>query len=254
MNPRLSVVVCARDDRERLARTLDSVTGQDRLAEVEIVLVDGASTDGTLDLAREVLAGVPLHVLDSRPDGGVYDAMNRGLRLATGDYVYFLNCGDAFRTSTTLAQLVDELPPENDRALLIGRVRHLAGGAAPPFVTATVPFRIPRFLAGRQDYNHQAMVFHRGAATAAGGFRLQYGVVSDYDLILRLCFVTAPKEIPLVIADYEGGGLSAQAPAQIPRLQARVRHDVFRLHGLPAWVNGAYGRAQSRRRGGLRTA
>jgi glycosyltransferase involved in cell wall biosynthesis len=246
---RLSVIVCAKNDSERIAVTLESIVGQTSLANVQVVVVDGASTDDTLTRAEKALAifGDQV-VIDSAGDRGIYDGMNRGLHLSSGDYAYFLNCGDSLRGPDVLQSLVAELPSENDLALVMGRVYHLAGGVQEPYVTTTVPFRFGRFLAGRQNYNHQAMVFNRRAALAAGGFRLQYGPVSDYDLILRLYCLTPAKEIPLVLANYEGGGISTQAPEQIPLIQAGIRADVFRLSGPMAWLNRTYGGLQSRRR------
>lgn len=252
MSPRLSVVVCARNDRERIVPTLRSLVGQVSLVDVEIVLVDGASGDSTPDVARRILGDLPDVIVDSRNDTGVFDAMNRGLRLAGGDYVYFLNCGDAFTSPSVVKELLDVLPVDPaESPLVVSRVRH-HGDPSAPFVTRTVPFRLGRLLLSRQDYNHQAMVFSRGAALAAGGFRLRYGVASDYDLILRLALLAPPLETDLVLADYEGGGLSAANPAQIPVLHAAARQDVFRLSGVGAWLNRGYGALQGRRRGYLR--
>jgi glycosyltransferase involved in cell wall biosynthesis len=249
MSPRLSVVVCARNDRERIVPTLRSLVGQVSLDDVEILLVDGASDDDTPAVARRILGDLPGVVVDSRSDTGVFDAMNRSLRLARGDYVYFLNCGDTLASPAVIKELLDVLPVDPaDAPLVVSRVRH-HGGSGAPIVTDTVPFRLGGLLLSRQDYNHQAMVFARRAALAAGGFRLQYGVASDYDLILRLALLARPVETNLVLANYEGGGLSAVNPAQIPVLHAAARQEVFRLTGVGALLNRCYGAVQARRRG-----
>lgn len=93
-------------------RTADSVLTQ-TYRNVEHIIVDGASNDGTADLASdykrrsdEAMNGHEVRVI-SEPDKGLYDAMNKGLRLATGDYVCFLNAGDFFPDASILYLIYD---------------------------------------------------------------------------------------------------------------------------------------------------
>lgn len=93
-----------------LGPTLDSVLGQD-YEHIEHIIVDGASTDGTLNLATDYAhrsdAKACGHrvLITSEPDQGIYDAMNKGLRSATGDYVCFLNAGDRLPTTHTASDI-----------------------------------------------------------------------------------------------------------------------------------------------------
>jgi GT2 family glycosyltransferase len=89
--PLISVVTAVRNRRETLPRTLDSVLGQ-RLKDVEHIVVDGASTDGTLDVLKQYDDRIAYWV--SEPDGGLFDAMNRGIALARGQYISILNSDD----------------------------------------------------------------------------------------------------------------------------------------------------------------
>ena len=102
----VSVVTVVRNDAQGLERTMDSVASQD-YSPMESVVVDGASTDGTRDvvLRREA----EIHRWVSEPDGGIYEAMNKGARLATGEYVCFLNAGDRFASTDTVLRMF--LPP-----------------------------------------------------------------------------------------------------------------------------------------------
>jgi len=103
--PLVSIVTVSLNRREELAATLDSVAGQ-TLADREIVVVDGGSTDGSAAL----LAGDPrVDRWISEPDRGIYDAMNKGVALARGDWVLFMNAGDCFTAPDTLARLADRL-------------------------------------------------------------------------------------------------------------------------------------------------
>ena len=96
-------------------RTFRSVSEQTH-PYVEHLIMDGASTDNTLALAREYQNDHPIGAshhevkIFSEPDGGLYEAMNKGLRHATGDYVVFLNAGDVFPSTATLEQIASQIP------------------------------------------------------------------------------------------------------------------------------------------------
>lgn len=118
-----------------LQRTLDSVLRQ-TYPDVEHLIIDGASTDGTLQLANDykalndqqgTRAASPAHkvIIQSEPDEGIYDAMNKGLTQASGDYVVFMNAGDFFPAADTLEQLahrchLNELPSAELPAVVYG--------------------------------------------------------------------------------------------------------------------------------------
>lgn len=102
-----------------LDRTLDSVFGQ-QYSGVEHIIIDGASSDGTAAMAQDYLersvasdGGHEVRLL-VEPDNGIYDAMNKGLSLATGDYVCFLNAGDALPADDTLTRLADSITSAAD--------------------------------------------------------------------------------------------------------------------------------------------
>src|SRR6187549_3141778 len=91
--PLISVVTVVKNDRAGLTATLESVRTQ-RFTDFEHVIVDGASTDGGVEVARAHPA--PNARLVSEPDAGISDAFNKGLRLSTGTWLNFLNAGDTF--------------------------------------------------------------------------------------------------------------------------------------------------------------
>ena len=103
---RISVITITYNAARTLQRTLDSVLSQ-TYPHVEHLIIDGASKDDTLRIAEQYQAASPHEVIiQSEPDKGLYDAMNKGLQRATGDYVVFLNAGDSFYAPDTLACVV----------------------------------------------------------------------------------------------------------------------------------------------------
>lgn len=101
--PKITVITVTYNAEEVLEDTIQSVISQ-TYHHVEYILVDGASTDHTLDIANQYRDRI--HQIISEPDKGLYDAMNKGISLATGDYLCFLNAGDSFHEDDTLQQAV----------------------------------------------------------------------------------------------------------------------------------------------------
>lgn len=92
-----------RNAAESLKVTAESVMSQ-TYDNIEYIIVDGASTDGTVDYARSL--GDNVDTLISEPDKGIYDAMNKGIKAATGDWIIFMNAGDRFYSCDTVAELL----------------------------------------------------------------------------------------------------------------------------------------------------
>lgn len=103
-HPKFSIITVTYNAEAVVEDTIQSIVTQ-TYKNVEYILIDGASTDHTLEIARRY----PIHTLVSEPDKGLYDAMNKGMRLATGDYICFLNAGDCLHEDDTLHLMVHAL-------------------------------------------------------------------------------------------------------------------------------------------------
>lgn len=104
--PKFSIITVTYNAADTVEDTIQSVIAQ-TYHHVEYIIVDGASKDGTMDIVRRYRDRITTVV--SEPDRGLYDAMNKGMRLATGDYLCFLNAGDSFHEDDTLQQMVHSL-------------------------------------------------------------------------------------------------------------------------------------------------
>ena len=109
--PLISVVTVTYNAGNVIGITLESIKNQS-FKDFEHIVIDGKSSDDTLDKIKQ--AGLPQSVIISEPDKGLYDAMNKGLKLAKGKYVLFLNAGDAFFSSETLAHYAAEALKNRD--------------------------------------------------------------------------------------------------------------------------------------------
>lgn len=104
----ITVVTVTYNAAATIEETVRSVLAQD-YREIEYLIVDGASTDGTLDIIRRYAALDDRIVYISEPDKGLYDAMNKGAHLAKGDYIHFLNSGDLYYDDKVLSSIATEL-------------------------------------------------------------------------------------------------------------------------------------------------
>ncbi len=109
--PKFSIITITFNAAQVIEPTLQSVKAQ-TYTNYEYLLIDGASSDDTV--ARAKASGIEFAHIVSEPDKGLYDAMNKGMALASGDYLCFLNAGDAFYTPDTLQTIVDTIAGEKE--------------------------------------------------------------------------------------------------------------------------------------------
>ncbi|MGL5318547.1 MAG: glycosyltransferase [Bacteroidales bacterium] len=101
----LSIVTINKDNKEGLQQTLESLKNQTS-KEVELIVIDGNSKDGSLDVIQTYSSIINRYI--SEEDSGIYNAMNKGIQLACGEYIYFLNAGDIWNNNITLRQLLEK--------------------------------------------------------------------------------------------------------------------------------------------------
>jgi glycosyltransferase involved in cell wall biosynthesis len=198
-NPVITVITVTRNAKETIARTIGSVIEQ-TYPHVEYIIVDGASTDGTIDIVRGF--GDRIHRFVSEPDRGLYDAMNKGLRLARGEYVNILNSDDHYCSSTVLQEAMQHLQEDSVcyGALLHERPNGRREWHATRFrwQTELRASRIPQ----------QALFVPRALYQAVGEFDLRYKVAADYEMFLRLSRRFPVKLMPVDVTVMYAGGFS----------------------------------------------
>ncbi len=107
----ISIITVVYNSEKLIRTTIESIVGQDYPG-LEYIIIDGKSKDSTMDIVDEYRDRI--HKIVSEPDHGLYDAMNKGLHLATGDYVLYINSGDRLASSSTLSDIFTSAPPDSD--------------------------------------------------------------------------------------------------------------------------------------------
>lgn len=222
----LSIVTVTYNDKPALELTLNSCRRQKGNREdCEFIVIDGASTDGTGEVAREYSDIISRYI--SEPDRGIYDAMNKGLFMASGRYIAYLNAGDVWSDDTALQEVRTTLIEHSPIWLIGGAVSLDGGGRKRDF--KNIPHSWLRHALGLQAQCHQSTFIERNLMTTIGGYSEDYEFIGDFDLILRIGLIAAPTYLHRVIVTYAGGGISAVNSSRISMLQRKVRSDRMKL-------------------------
>ena len=198
----------------------------------EMIVIDGASTDDTLDIVRSFKSD-QIRIV-SEADGGPYQAMNKGLALFVGDAAGFLNSDDRFHDRDALARIAAGLEQAD---MVYGDLDMIRGRTHPVIIRA---WRAGRYSRARLKLGwmppHPTFYVRRRVVEQVGQFDLSYSTSADYDFILR---ALAPEQfslhyIPHVLIDYELGGLSSR------NLQATVRGNLKCLRARRAHLGAGF--------------
>lgn len=219
---KFSIITCTYNAAEVLQRTLDSVMSQ-TWGQIEYIIVDGASKDSTMAMAeayrRRSAEEETEHdiIIKSEPDRGLYDAMNKGLQLATGDYVVFLNAGDVLPTDETLENISNDVNERSDGrlpAVLYGDTNIVDNNGELLRPRRLVP---PDDLSWR-SFRHGMLVCHqafyvRTDIAKAEPYNLKYRFSADVDWCIRVMKRAEKEGLPLlrlpeVVVNYLDGGMT----------------------------------------------
>ncbi|MEO7151988.1 MAG: glycosyltransferase family 2 protein, partial [Burkholderiaceae bacterium] len=220
-----------------VADTLRSVAQQGH-AEIEHVVVDGGSTDATLEVVEAL--GMPGLRLLSEPDRGIYDAMNKGIALATGDVIGFLNSDDVFHDPHALARIAAAFAdPEVD--LVYGDIVFVAQHDTSRVVRLwTSRPHAPGLCARGWMPPHPSLYVRRAVYERFGGYDIAFPAAADFEMTLRLLDGAGLRSayLPFVQVSMRMGGQSTRSIRNIVSGSREVSR-ACRKHGLPGGVRFA---------------
>jgi glycosyltransferase involved in cell wall biosynthesis len=216
--PRLSIVIATWEAAATLERCLASIIEQD-FTSWELVIADGASTDATVDILHEHEAHISWW--ESEKDEGIYDAWNKALGHASGDYVCFLGADDAWADARALSRLFASIgDDEYDVVTSIGRFTDSSSGKVFEFGSAFDYRRLGR----RMVVCHPGMLHRRTLFDDYGRYDTRYRIAGDLDFLLRLPPDVRALHVDTVSVIVEAAGISRRNV--LPRL--REQREVLR--------------------------
>ena len=226
-SPKISIIIATYQAEAYLEQCLESIFSQ-RNSAYEIVVVDGGSTDNTLQIIQTYSHRI--HHWESGPDAGIYDAWNKALPHVTGDWIYFLGSDDRLASRDVLERASQSLATAYPTYRVVygsvqmvsphGQAEEICGS---PWETSGRKFRI------NMTIPHQGTFHHRQLFEALGNFDTSFRIAGDYEFLLRELKFRPALFIPnLIIANMTKGGVSFQS---IKTLRENRRAKM--LHGEP---------------------
>jgi len=198
--PVVSIVTVVFNDGEKIEELIHDVTNQ-TYPNIEYIIIDGGSTDGTLDIIKKYADKIDYWVSES--DKGIYDAMNKGVSIATGEWVNFMNAGDAFYRPTTIAEVIEAMPPSAD--LVYGHTYYKENEKLTLITTYNVEDLWMSMIC-----SHQSLLV-RTDILKKHPFNIRYKISSDFDFIYY-CYVNRYRffDTKKIIAVHAVDGVSEQ--------------------------------------------
>lgn len=203
--PKISIITVVYNAKEELEKTLENMTAL-KYDKKEIIVIDGGSTDGTKEVIEKYSLDISTWL--SEPDEGLYDAMNKGLKLATGSYVWFINAGDFVYSPDTLSNIF--MGQEQYSDIYYGETLILSEEGEPLGLRKK---RLPRRLSARSFKNgmvvcHQSIIIR---AKIAPLYNLDYKYAADIEWVIKsLKSAKTITNTHQILSKFSEGGISTR--------------------------------------------
>lgn len=227
----LSIITINYNNSDGLQRTIESVLSQ-TWTDFEWIVIDGGSTDGSLDIIKKYASHFSFWC--SEPDKGIYNAMNKGITHAKGEYLNFMNSGDCFYSSDSLSGLFKNTYIED---ILICDAMYLYNGHEIVFCDASsCNYDYDFFMRG--SLPHQASFFKRTTFDKFGNYDESLKIVADWKFFVETIYYggATTKYVPIKMCLYEGNGISTGETMQNERkmvtdqlFHPHIQKDIFIL-------------------------
>jgi len=221
-----SIITIVRNDLVGLKKTYESIISQKK-KDFEWIVIDGASTDGCLEFIK--LLQIENFKWVSEPDEGIYDAMNKGIKLAQGKYINFLNAGDYLQESNILESVYEKIKNDLIQTDLI------FGGASLMMKNGIKYYRKPKsikFLPYGLPSIHQS-TYYRTELLKDNYYNKEFKICGDYYLVCKLSLLNPHAiviDTPLVA--FSIGGVSYSEPLLLIRESMSIKKDILKLNLL----------------------
>lgn len=219
---KISIVTVAYNSAATIRDTIESVMRQTH-SDIEYIIVDGASKDGTMAIVEEYRDRIAKIV--SEPDKGLYDAMNKGIAMATGDVIGILNSDDFLETDHALATVARTFETSPEAQLAFGDIVFVGSD---DLTTVTRYYSAAHFSPWKLRFGwmppHPGTYVRREAYAQVGEYSTQYRISADYEMFVRLLLVKKMQwaRIDDVLVRMRAGGVSTAGLRSSIRLNAEI--------------------------------
>jgi glycosyltransferase involved in cell wall biosynthesis len=228
---KLSIITVNLNNKEGLKKTIESVLSQ-TASFFEFIIIDGCSSDGSVDLIIENSEKISFWI--SERDNGIYQAMNKGIRAAKGEYLLFLNSGDFLVNRAVIKEVF-----KTDRAedLIYGKSEISKDGKV--IYTTPHPDTLTLDFFYRQTISHQAAFIRRNLFEKYGYYREDLRIYSDLDFWIRTVILNncTTKKLNLTISDYNLEGISGKPENDV---LSKVEISRIMAENIPARILADY--------------
>lgn len=221
--PKISVITVTFNAEKVLEKTIQSVINQ-TYPNIEYIIIDGASTDGTMDIVNKYRNRISTVV--SEPDKGIYDAMNKGIKLATGDWINFMNAGDTFYSNDVLEKFIPKI--ESDTIIAYGDTMRFFSWGQQKLEVEPLPL-----IQKHMVFGHQA-TFIRSQYHKNNMFDISFKSSGDYNFFYNSYLSGAKFQyIPIFIVNYDAiYGISSNNMLKVKFEDAKVKGQNSILHKI----------------------
>jgi len=206
-NMKLTIVTVTYDDVSGLNKTIESVKKQN-FRDFEHIIVDKLSADGSKELVGKYMKNYDNVSYIREDDNGIFEAMNKGLVKAKGDYINFLNSGDSYADESVLKEIFAK---ERGEGIIYGDINQLwRNGKKERWSLSGENINIKFFI--KKTIYHQASFIRREILEIMGGYDESLMIVADYDFFIRAIIRERIKllYLPMVMVDYDAEGVSSR--------------------------------------------
>jgi glycosyltransferase involved in cell wall biosynthesis len=206
---KISIVTVVYNNSQTIRYAIESVLAQD-YPDIEHIIIDGASTDGTVEIIKSYSNQIAKFI--SEPDKGIYDAMNKGLKLATGDIIGILNSDDFYPNNTVISDIVREFQTKNVEMVFGDLVFVKPEDLNKVVRSYSTPDFTPSKFAWGWMPPHPTCYLKRSVYERYGYFKTDYRIAADYEILTRFMakHQITYSHIPKILIKMRTGGLSTR--------------------------------------------
>ena len=231
---KVTIITVVYNQGETIAMTINSVLAQ-TYSNIEYIIIDGGSTDKTIDIIRqyEPMFHGEMHWI-SEPDQGIYDAMNKGIAMASGDIIGMLNADDFYSANDILEKVVTAFVEHEDIDGVYGDVHFVR----PNNLTQTIRYYSSKsFTRSKMKFGlmpaHPSVYLKKDVYNRLGNFNIKYKIAADFDLLLRYIYIyhINLQYLNMDFITMRTGGVSTASLCN--RIMIMKEHlQIFKDHGI----------------------